>query len=126
MGAGALVSPLPKTPQQGDAARLEQLETGLKQTGGTHGPVVQKTPAGRPVGTGGTPAPRQSQGQFQISPEQQALFDELAQAEVARQYWSQMASTSPTPWVQTMREIAERNYQLVAAKVFNTTPNAGF
>lgn len=115
--------PIPPTPIQGDAARLEQLSTGLKQSGGTHGPVVQRNPAGRPPGTGGTPAPKQGGQAPQIGPEQQAVFGELAQAEMARQYWNQLAATSPTPWIQTMREISERNYQAAAGKVYNVTPN---
>jgi len=118
--------PLPKQPEYGDAAKLEQLATGTKQTNGTSGPVIQRTPAGRPEGTGGTPAPRAGSQQFEVSDEQKGVFSELAQAEMVRQQWQNIAAQSPTPWVQAMREVAERNYQAIAAKVYNVTPNAEF
>ena len=120
------MSPLPQQPQYGDAAKLEQLSTGTKQTNGTSGPTIQRTPVGRPEGTTGIPAPRESQQKFEVSDEQQAVFEELAQAEAVRQQWQALAAQSPTPWVQAMREVAERNYQAIAAKVYNVTPNAEF
>ena len=120
------MSPLPKLPQQGDMARLEQVASGLKNTGGTHGPVVQRTPAGRPEGTGGTPAPRASQQQDVIRPEHKQVFDGLALAEAERQKWAALAAESPTPWVLGMQQLAERNYQEAATKTYNVIPNTGF
>ena len=120
------MSPLPKQPEYGDSAKLEQLATGTKQTNGTSGPTIQRTPVGRPEGTTGIPAPRDSQQKFEVSEEQKGVFSELAQAEAVRQQWQALAAQSPTPWVQAMREVAERNYQAIAAKVYNVTPNAEF
>jgi hypothetical protein len=117
--------PLPKLPQQGDAARLEQVASGLKQTGGTHGPTVQRTPAGRPPGTGVTPTPRATQQNI-LRPEHKQVFDELAKAEVERQRWAALAAESPTPWVLGMQNLAERTYQEVATKTYNVIPNSEF
>lgn len=119
------MSPLPQLPQHGDAAKLEQLATGTKQTNGTSGPTIQRTPVGRPEGTTGIPAPRQS-AQPVVRPEHQQVFDELAQAELVRQQWAAVASQSPTPWVQGMLNIAEQNYQAAAVRAYNVVPNAEF
>lgn len=114
--------PLPRTPEYGDAARLDKLASGTKLTHGTYGPEIQRTPAGRPTGTTGTPAPRQGKQEFAVPP-QKALFDELARAEWVRQSWRQIAASSPTPWVQGMLQVAERNFEEVASRVYNAVPN---
>jgi len=119
------MSPLPQIPAQGDSARLEQVASGLKQTGGTHGPTVQRTPAGRPPGTGGTPAPRATEQNI-LRPEHKQVFDELAKAEVERQRWAALAAESPTPWVLGMQNLAERTYQEAATKTYNVIPNSEF
>ena len=113
--------PMPKLPAYGDSSKLEQLASGTKQQNGTFGPVVQKAGPGRPA-TGKAP----SQSSFKISDEQKAVFSELAQAEAVRQQWQVVAQQSPTPYVQGMLEVADRNYQAVAAKVYNITPNQTF
>jgi hypothetical protein len=107
-------------------ARLEQLGSGLKQTNGTSGPVIQRTPAGRPTGSGGTPAPRASNAQQQIPPEHLSLAQELAKAELVRQQWAVIAAQSPTPWVEGMLAVAETNYQEVASRFYDATPNLEF
>ena len=119
------MSPLPKQPQYGDAAKLEQLATGTKQTNGTSGPTIQRTPVGRPEGTTGIPAPRESM-QPEVRPEHQQVFDDLAQAELVRQQWQQVAAQSPTPWVQGMLALAEQNFQAAAVRAYNVVPNAEF
>ena len=113
-------------PIQGDAKRLEQLASGVKRSGGTFGPVVQRTPAGRPVGTGGTPAPRESKQQNYVNPEHKPIFDEVARAEWTRQYWERMAQLSPTPWVQGMLSLSERNAETAAAKAYDVVPNMAY
>lgn len=119
--------PLPKVPQRGDAARLQQLASGLKMEHGTYGAVVQRNDVGRPTGSGGTPAPRESAQKVPpVSAEQQAMFGELARAELARQYWSALAAQSPTPWIQAMKDIAEQNYRPVAERVYGIIPNQEF
>ena len=119
------MSPLPQIPAQGDSARLEQVASGLKQTGGTHGPTVQRTPAGRPPGTGGTPAPRATEQNI-LRPEHKQVFDELAKAEVERQRWAALAAESPTPWVLGMLQIAEEDYARLSEQVYNVIPNMAF
>lgn len=116
--------PLPKIPQQGDAARLQQLASGLKLEHGTYGAVVQRTPAGRPPGGGvqQAAAPQVSE----LRPEHKMVFDELAQAEQSRQQWQALAQQSPTPWVQGMLEIADQNYQRAATRAYNVIPNTEF
>jgi len=121
------MSPLPRNPKQGDAARLQQVASGLKQEHGTHGAVVQRNEPGRPTGSTGTPAPRASQPeQDLIRPEHKALADELRDAEQERQRWRAVAQQSPTPWVMTMLDLAEQDFQVVSTKFYNVTPNAGF
>ena len=55
--------PLPQQPIQGDVSRVEQLASGLKRTGGTSGPLVQKRTAGRPTGSTAQPKPAPQQAQ---------------------------------------------------------------
>lgn len=119
------MSPVPKTPQYGDAARLEQLATGLKREHGTYGAVVQRNDAGRPTGSTGTPAPRAS-ADLSVPPEHSSLMAEVARAEVVRQQWAAVAASSPTPWVQGMLEVANQNYEKLAAQLHGTTPNFEF
>lgn len=119
------MSPLPKVPVQGDSSRIAQVASGLKQQGGSYGPTVQRNPTGRPPGSTGTPGPQQGAPDV-LRPEHKQVFDELAQAELDRQRWSQVAKTSPTPWVQGMQQLAEQNYQAIAAKAYNVIPNMGF
>lgn len=114
--------PLPKLPAYGDAAKLEQLATGTKNVNGTSGPLVQRTPAGRPPEGGTQEQPQQSV----LRPEHKDVFDALAQAEVTRQQWQQVAAQSPTPWVQGMLDIAEKNYQAAAVRAYNVVPNSEF
>lgn len=114
--------PLPKVPQQGDAARIQQLASGLKRENGTYGAVVQRTPAGRPVGTGGTPAPRESQ-QFQVPPEHQSLAGKLAEAEAARQFWETWAQRYPGPNAQFYLQQAESDAQEAMEAFYGATPN---
>jgi hypothetical protein len=114
------MSPLPKLPAYGDSSKLEQLASGTKQQNGTYGPVVQKRGPGRPA-TG-----QAQQSSFRVSDEQKAVFSELAQAEAVRQQWQVVAQQSPTPYVQGMLEVADRNYQAIAAKAYNITPNQTF
>ena len=115
------MSPLPRNPAQGDAAKLGQLATGLKQEHGTYGATVQKNLVGR-SSTGQTKPQQQSV----LRPEHKQVFDELAKAEVERQRWAALAAESPTPWVLGMQNLAERNYQEAATKTYNVIPNIGF
>ena len=117
------MSPLPKLPQQGDMARLEQVASGLKNTGGTHGPVVQRTPPGRPEGTGGTPAPRASKQQTNVPPDHQQMFDSVAKNEWVRQYWNSMVQRYPDiEWVQDIATRANEQAATSAERAFNATP----
>lgn len=130
------MSPLPKTPQRGDQARLEQLASGLKQQGGTHGPLLQRNDAGRPTGTTGTPAPRASQNTNMPEGFEDSVR-ELATSEALRtgwsataEYWEGMYAESPTPYVKMMRDMAvhmaqqhDNSVTRAAARVYTTTPN---
>lgn len=117
--------PVPKVPIQGDMKRLDQLASGLKKTGGTYGPTVQKTPAGRPAGTTGTPAPRASNAQppVQITPDMEMSAKEVAIAEWARQYWTEMAAKFPSAWTQLYQQQAEAVAGVVHGTYYNSTPN---
>jgi hypothetical protein len=116
--------PLPRVPQRGDAARLQQLASGLKKEHGTYGAVVQRNPVGRPPGeASATQAAPQAPA---LRQEHKTVFDELAQAEMTRQQWRSVAQQSPTPWVQAMLDIAERNYQAAAARAYNIIPNTEY
>jgi hypothetical protein len=106
-------------PAYGDQAKLEQLGTGLKRTGGTHGPVIQKTPAGRPPEGGSPPAP---QGSPQVDPAFNDATKQLAQAELAVRRWQALAENSPTPWVQGMLALRERERDSLARQIFGATP----
>jgi hypothetical protein len=114
--------PIPKTPQYGDAARIEQLSSGLKREHGTYGAVVQRNDTGRPTGSTGTPAPRQS-AQVEIPVEHQELAKDLAVSDWSRQQLAALAQTSPTPWVQMMLAAAEEEYAENAATFYQATPN---
>jgi hypothetical protein len=114
--------PVPKTPQYGDAARIEQLSSGLKLEHGTYGALVQRNDTGRPTGSTGTPAPRQS-ARVEIPAEHKALADDLARADWSRQQLAALAQTSPTPWVQTMLAAAEEEYNNAASSFYTATPN---
>jgi hypothetical protein len=120
------MSPLPRNPAYGDAAKLEQLGNGLKQEHGTYGSLVQRNPVGRPTGSTGVPAPRPSQQQSVIRPEHAALAKELADAEVQRQQWRAAAQASPTPWVLAMADLTEREFQAAATKFYNVSPNVEY
>lgn len=113
--------PLPRVPQRGDSARLQQLASGLKREHGTYGAVVQRNPVGRPP-SGGTAKPAAPQASV-LRPEHKVVFDELAQAEAQRQQWNAVYQTSPTPWVEQMKVMAEKNYQAAAARAYNVIPN---
>jgi hypothetical protein len=112
------VSPVPKVPQYGDAARIEQIASGLKKEHGTYGAVVQRNDPGRPSGA----AQPQAQ-QAQIPPEHIGMMQRLGELEVVRQQWDALARKSPTPWVIGMRTIAEENYQKLAQQLYAATPN---
>jgi len=117
------MSPLPQIPAQGDSARLEQVASGLKQTGGTHGPTVQRTPAGRPPGTGGTPAPRATQQQFEVPPEHQSLMQQAAEAEATRQFWVNWAKQYPGPNSDFYLNQAEALAEQAHEALYTATPN---
>ena len=122
------MSPLPQQPQYGDAAKLEQLATGTKQTNGTSGPTIQRTPVGRPEGTTGIPAPRQS-GQDQMSgvtPELKEKYKAIAQAEWVAQFWQMMAQRFPGPRTEYYAAAAERMKAQAAEGVYNSTANFEF
>ena len=115
--------PLPQIPQQGDAQKLAQVATGLKRTGGTYGPVVQRNPTGRPPGTTGTPAPRQSQ-EPQVPPEHLTLIDQLARSEAALQQAQQVASLPGAgEWAQLYLEMAQQARDNAAMALHQGTPN---
>jgi len=114
--------PVPKTPVWGDAARIEQLSSGLKLEHGTYGALVQRNDTGRPTGSTGTPAPRQS-AQVEIPAEHKALAADLAVSDWSRQQLAALAQTSPTPWVQTMLAAAEEEYDDTATRFYTETPN---
>jgi hypothetical protein len=61
-----------------------------------------------------------------VRPEHKVLADELSNAEVERQRWRAVAQQTPTPWVLTMLDLAEQDFQAVATKVYNVTPNVGY
>jgi hypothetical protein len=112
--------PLPKIPAQGDMARLEQLGSGLKQTNGTSGPVIQRTPAGRPQGSGGGQAPKQ---QAAVDPAHLAFADRVAQAEATRQFWQQWVQAYPGPNSEYYAAQADIEAQQVHEEFFTATPN---
>lgn len=112
------MSPLPPIQQNGDAGRLEQLSSGLKRQNGTSGPVLQRNPVGRPA-TGQA----QPQQQAEIAPEHQELGVQLAEADWSRRQWTQLAQTSPTPYVLSMKDVADREYDRVASEFYQMTPN---
>jgi hypothetical protein len=114
------MSPLPKVPAQGDTARLQQLASGLKKENGTYGSLVQRNDVGRPS----SPSQgRPTQSAQQIPPEHVSLAQDLAKAELVRQQWAVIAAQSPTPWVEGMLAVAETNYQEVASRFYDATPN---
>jgi hypothetical protein len=116
---------LPKLPQHGDAAKIEQLASGLKNTGGTHGPVVQRTPAGRPQGTGGTPAPRASQQQqeFQVPQDHLDVFENLAWVTRTRAELEQSAMAPDAgPYTRFYALLAQRLHDASTETTVQTTP----
>jgi len=118
--------PLPPIQQNGDAGRLEQLASGLKRQNGTSGPVLQRNPAGRPQGTGGTPAPRASQPQQQgpvLTPDMEMAAREVAIAEWARQYWARLAAQYPSAWTQLYQQQTDSVAGIVHQDYYNSTPN---
>lgn len=117
--------PLPKTPQRGDMARLEQLATGLKQQGGTHGPLLQRNEPGRPTGTTGIPAPRESQqAQGPSLPPDLGLKErEVAIAEWSRQYWTRLAAQFPSAYTQLFEQQADAVARIVQQDYYNSTGN---
>ena len=120
------MSPLPKIPMQGDAQRLAQVASGLKREGGTYGAVVQRNPTGRPTGSTGTPAPRASQpqsGPVAVAAPTQQAYRDLAQAEVAKQYWAMMAQRFPGPRTEYYLTRSEKLVDELSKGVYNATPN---
>lgn len=114
--------PIPKTPQYGDAARIEQLSSGLKREHGTYGAVVQRNDTGRPTGSTGTPAPRQS-GKVEVPEEHKALAVDLATSDWSLQQLTALAQTSPTPYVRAMLAAAQEDFDEAAATFYTATPN---
>ena len=113
--------PLPPVQQYGDTTRLEQLSSGLKRTGGTHGPVVQRTPAGRPEGSTTTPQkPQQVTG---VGPDVQMAAKDVATAEWARQYWENLAAQFPSAWTQLYAQQADSVARAVQESYYRSTPN---
>lgn len=114
--------PIPKTPQYGDAARIEQLASGLKREHGTYGAVVQRNDTGRPTGSTGTPAPRGS-AQVEIPLEHKQLAAQLAISDWSLAQLTALAQTSPTPWVEGMLAAAQEEREANAAAFYTATPN---
>jgi hypothetical protein len=123
------VSPLPKNPQRGDSQRLQQLASGLKLEGGTHGAVVQRNDPGRPTGSTGIPAPRASnpQNRNEALPDaQKQMYASLAQAEWVKQYWTMMNQRFPGPRTEYALARAEQLSDELAQNVYKATPNFEF
>jgi len=117
------VSPVgPKIPQQGDAARIEQLASGLKKEHGAYGDLVQRTPAGRPEGTTGIPAPRSSQ-EFVVPDEHKSLGDDLADKTAAVQFWELWMQRFPGPKAEFNLAQAEADRQDAEEAYYSGTPN---
>jgi hypothetical protein len=116
---------VPQVPQQGDAARLQQLSSGLKKEHGTYGAVVQRTQPGRPAGTTGTPAPRASQAQqdASVDPAHLPVMQQAAQAEASRQFWTQWAQQFPGPNADYYLQQAEAMAQQAHESLYSATPN---
>jgi hypothetical protein len=114
--------PVPKVPLQGDAARIEQLSSGLKREHGTHGAVVQRNDVGRP--STGQQAQAQPMGKAQmVPPEHQQMFNDVAEAEWVRQFWEAYAARFPGTLAEMYRAEAEANVRRVAEGVYQKTPN---
>jgi len=123
---------LPQIPVQGDAKRLAQISSGLKRTGGTYGPVVQRRPTGRPQGTTGTPAPRETQqvqpapqpAQPQLPPEHVAYMDELARSAAALQQAQRLATLPGAgSWTRLYLQMAQQAHLKAAVALQQNTPN---
>jgi len=113
------MSPLPRNPAQGDAAKLGQLATGLKQENGTYGATVQKNLVGRPS-TGQTPVIGNTPV---VSDQHKQMYRNVAETEWTRQFWNLMAQRFPstrTNFYNTEAEVAARD---VAESVYQATPN---
>lgn len=117
------MSPVPKVPQYGDAARLQQLSSGLKREHGTYGAVVQRNEPGRPTGSTGTSAPRQGQGSFSVPPEHQAMGQAVAAAFDAVQFWQAFYEQYPGPNSQFYLEQAQNDLRQAQEAYYSATPN---
>lgn len=114
------MSPVPRVPQRGDAARLQQLASGLKQEHGTYGAVVQRNEPGRPTGSGQA---QQPQREFAVPQEHIAVGDEMAQAIAAVQFWTTWAQRFPGPEAELALSQAEYDAQRLQEQYFTATPN---
>jgi hypothetical protein len=112
--------PLPKVPAQGDTARLQQLASGLKKENGTYGSLVQRNDVGRPSApSGGLP----TQSAPDVTPEHQQAYDEAAQIEWAREYWTMMAERYPGPRTAYYLARAEKLAEETMPRTYESTPN---
>jgi len=112
--------PVPKVPQQGDAARLTQLASGLKREHGTYGAVVQRNDVGRPTGSGGA----QAQDGPAMPAEHMQGARAVAQAVWTAQFWSGMRERYPDdPRIEMYAANAERLANVRQNEFYASTPN---
>ena len=110
-------------PQYGDMKRVEQIASGLKRTGGTYGPVVQRNEAGRPAGSGQIPQPPVA-ARKPVPQQHLDLMSSYAQAASVAQKWRALAQSTPnSPWVQFYATVANEQEAALARALKLQTPD---
>lgn len=116
--------------QYGDQKKLASLASGLKQSQGTSGPLVERTPVGRPAGKTAQPEAQEpiqepvipSPG-LAIPPEHLALINQTAQAKRAAMIAGQLSQYPDAgPWVQSALQQAWSTYVETSKKTRVITP----
>lgn len=106
----------------GDTQKL----TDVKRASGTGGPLVQRTPAGRPTAGPMVPvtAVVEQPVQAEVLPEHQAMIDNYSRARAAYEKWAALASAADAgPRVLYYTAIAEQQMEEAARALKISTPD---
>jgi hypothetical protein len=106
----------------GDSQALE----GVKKAGGTFGPTVQRSPAGRPAAGAMVPVtPVVAQfPQAQVPAEQQAVIENYGRARATYEEWAAKAGSADAgPNVQYYAQVAKQQMDEAAAAMKAATPD---